>query len=552
MSGAHSNGQATADPDGVLPDHRLVVEMLDAAPMSRTHYIVWMLATGGTLLDGVSVFMLGLAIPLLTVDLALTSIEVGLLGGALVSGAIAGASIGGRIGDSYGRRRVFIVDMVVVFAAALVGSLGRTPLILIVAQAAVGVGVGMDFPVGSSYVAECMPHRKRTRMMVATIAAQAVGMVTAAVIAVALLQIAGSTHAWRLMFVAQAVIAGGFAISRLGLPESPRWLMSRGENRKALEQLARLVPMDRSQIADLSARLGATEYRVSRLSTHERRTGLAVLFHRRYLRRTLLVTVPWFFMDIATYGVGLFTAVILGAMHLGGHSGSLSQIEQLAAGTGAIDLFLVVGFAVGGWAVGRFGRIRMQILGFRRNGDRTDCSVGEHVRRRRGAHGACLCRVHRLQPEYERRSEQHDIHSARRALPNPRASDGGGICGFDGQSRGDARCVSRAFDQIKIRHHRTAGDDGDGCCLRACGDCRVPSRGNRPDARAAPVAGSGPLKTVEMVQPLACQGSGSGVLWCDSQVLTGSSTPLKRAHASNSPSCVDSTEAALGNSRSFM
>ncbi len=338
--------------------------MLDAAPMSRTHYIVWMLATGGTLLDGVSVFMLGLAIPLLTVDLSLTSIEVGLLGGALVSGAIVGASIGGRLGDSYGRRRVFIVDMVVVFAAALVGSLGGTPLILIVAQAAVGVGVGMDFPVGSSYVAECMPHRKRTGMMVATIAAQAVGMVTAAVIAVALLQIAGSTHAWRLLFVAQAVIAGGFAISRLGLPESPRWLMSRGENRKALEQLARLVPMDRSQIADVSARLGATEYRVSRLSTHERRTGLAVLFHRRYLRRTLLVTVPWFFMDIATYGVGLFTAVILGAMHLGGHSGSLSQIEQLAAGTGAIDLFLVVGFAVGGWAVGRFGRIRMQILGF--------------------------------------------------------------------------------------------------------------------------------------------------------------------------------------------
>ncbi len=364
MSGARSTGQSTADPDGMHPDHRLVLQMLDDAPMSRMHYVVWMLATGGTLLDGVSVFMLGLAIPLLTVDLALTSIEVGLLGGALVSGAIVGASIGGRLGDSYGRRTVFILDMVVVFAAALVGSLGRTPLILIVAQAAVGVGVGMDFPVGSSYVAECMPHRRRTRMMVATISAQAVGMVTAAVIAVALLHFAGSTHAWRLLFVAQAVIAAAFAISRLGMPESPRWLMSRGENRKALEQLARLVPVDRSQVADVGARLGDTQARVSRLSTQERRGGLAVLFHRHYLRRTLLVTVPWFFMDIATYGVGLFTAVILGAMHLGGHSGSLSQIEDLAAGTGGIDVFLIVGFAVGAWAVGRFGRIRMQIIGF--------------------------------------------------------------------------------------------------------------------------------------------------------------------------------------------
>ncbi len=44
--------------------------------------------------------------------------------------------------------------------------------------------------------------------------------------------------------------------------------------------------------------------------------GLSLLFSQRYRTRTLLASVPWFLMDIATYGVGLFTPVILGAIHL--------------------------------------------------------------------------------------------------------------------------------------------------------------------------------------------------------------------------------------------
>src|SRR4029434_8959073 len=41
----------------------------------------------------------------------------------------------------------------------------------------------------------------------------------------------------------------------------------------------------------------------------------ALLFSRLYRTRTMLVSLPWFLMDVATYGVGLFTPVILGAIH---------------------------------------------------------------------------------------------------------------------------------------------------------------------------------------------------------------------------------------------
>jgi MFS transporter, putative metabolite transport protein len=78
----------------------------------------------------------------------------------------------------------------------------------------------------------------------------------------------------------------------------------------------------------------------------------------------VLVAVPWFLMDIATYGVGLFTPIILGAIDISGRTGLITHDLAAARGSAAIDLFLLFGFLLGIWAVPRFGRIRMQVIGF--------------------------------------------------------------------------------------------------------------------------------------------------------------------------------------------
>jgi len=93
--------------------------------------------------------------------------------------------------------------------------------------------------------------------------------------------------------------------------------------------------------------------------------GLPMLFSRRYRARTALVTIPWFLMDIATYGIGLFTPTILGAIEISGRTRGLGARDfALAEGSAIIDLFLLVGFLLGVWMVPRFGRIRMQAIGF--------------------------------------------------------------------------------------------------------------------------------------------------------------------------------------------
>jgi hypothetical protein len=76
-----------------------VFSALDSAPMTPAHYLYWLLASGGTLLDGFSVVSLGIALPLLKRDYAIAPAMLGIIGSALVLGAVLGAPVGGMAAD---------------------------------------------------------------------------------------------------------------------------------------------------------------------------------------------------------------------------------------------------------------------------------------------------------------------------------------------------------------------------------------------------------------------------------------------------------------------
>lgn len=327
--------------------------LLDAAPMGRRQYALWLLASGGTLLDGFSIFLLGVAMPLLTASFALSPLMIGLIGAALVLGAAFGAAVGGPAADRFGRKPAFLLDMAIVAAGAAISAAADAPPWIFLGQFLVGVGIGIDFPVSASYVSETMPKRERSRMMVATIALQSVGLLLGAAIAIAMLRRANGPADWRWLLGATGVGAAAMLLLRFWLPESPRWLTEHGHVHEAVRVASGIVarPMLPEAIAPDTAR--APQMRFS------------VLFSRPYRTRTMLVSLPWFLMDIATYGVGLFTPLILGAIHLSGAETAPLTADLIdAKGTAAIDLFLLVGFLVGLWVVPRFGRLHMQVVGF--------------------------------------------------------------------------------------------------------------------------------------------------------------------------------------------
>src|SRR5215469_16821666 len=318
---------------------------LESASMGRGEYWNWFLASGGTLIDGLSIFSLGVAMPLITSRFSLSALMVGLIGSALVLGAVFGAVIGGPAADRFGRKPAFLIDMTIITVGALISALADAPQWVLLGQFIVGVGIGVDFPVSSSYVSETVPKQARSRMVVATIALQSVGMLLGAAVAIAILWQRSSSSDWRLIVGTTAVVALLFLLLRFSLAESPRWLAAH-ERSKATPSSAvppRTTTSFKAATASATAALPAP--------------GFALLFSRPYRTRTMLVSLPWFLMDVATYGVGLFTPVILGAIHSSPKTtGPLAAEFTDAQGSGAIDLFLLFGFLVGLWAVPRFGR----------------------------------------------------------------------------------------------------------------------------------------------------------------------------------------------------
>jgi nitrate/nitrite transporter NarK len=138
--------------------------------------------------------------------------------------------------------------------------------------------------------------------------------------------------------------------------------MTRGRFAEAAQAFLRIMPEQREAVLQVCR--DAANQGVTNAEAHAK-PGIAILFSRGCRARTMLVAVPWFLMDIATYGVGLFTPIILGAIDVSAKGvGVFTSDFSDARGSAAIDLFLLFGFLVGIWAVPRFGRIRMQAVGF--------------------------------------------------------------------------------------------------------------------------------------------------------------------------------------------
>lgn len=344
--------------------HQGLLDLIDKATLDRGHVRLWALASGGTLLNGMSLMLLGIAIPLLSARFALPPAEQGLLGAALVFGSVPGALLGGFAADRAGRKPVFIADMALVALGAALAAWAQTPLTLAAGLLLVGFGIGIDFPVSGTYVAEWMPVASRPRAMVALKGSQAAGMVVGAGAGLALLDASYTSGVWRLLLGCTGVCAALIALARLALQESPRWLMLHGRNLEAARALASVLP----HLANHSlrhAQAAGTARHVQTLAEPAHAMHARSLLQTPYRRRLALSCLPWLLMDIATYGVGLFTPVILASLGLNDAGASLIGRDAAATrGSALVDLALLAGAVASLYFVPWLGAIRAQAIGF--------------------------------------------------------------------------------------------------------------------------------------------------------------------------------------------
>lgn len=333
-------------------------ESLDTAPFSRLHFRFWLLAALGIMLDGFDFFIIGVASPLLAEEFALSDAEKGLVTAAAIIGAIFGAGLLGPLADRIGRRRIFRFDLLLFIAFSIACVFAWNIWSLIAFRFVLGIAIGLDYPIAASYLAEVLPVKGRGRWLVSAFSLQAIGILLGAVVGVIVLVIAPNLDSWRWMLGFGAIPALIIVLLRRGVPESPRWLAQNGREKEAAAVTEELVghPVEVT---------GAD--REKREQTPEGIKALIQprLFKRELRRRTAFTAAPWFLMDIATYGVGIFTPTLIAAIALhGANTTFIADDIASTKATAALDIFLPIGFAIAILLVDRVGRVPLQIVGF--------------------------------------------------------------------------------------------------------------------------------------------------------------------------------------------
>ena len=107
----------------------------------------------------------GTALVILQHVLGLDPAQIGQLSALLTIMIAVGALVGGRLGDKFGRRRVFLITLSVYFLAALALTIAPSVAVLYVGLAVLGLAAGADLPVSMAMVAESAPEDKRGKMV---------------------------------------------------------------------------------------------------------------------------------------------------------------------------------------------------------------------------------------------------------------------------------------------------------------------------------------------------------------------------------------------------
>src|SRR5215212_11373402 len=168
--------------------------------------------------------------------------------GALLIGCFIGAFFAGRLADLIGRRNTMMVAAALFLVGALVQGFAGSQLIFVIARICGGMAVGAASVLSPAYISEVAPAEIRGRLTTVQQIMIITGLTAAFVVNYFLAASAGvstASHwlgisAWRWMYLMQALPAAIFLVALFFIPESPRYLVSKGRHEKATSVLASL------------------------------------------------------------------------------------------------------------------------------------------------------------------------------------------------------------------------------------------------------------------------------------------------------------------------
>ncbi|WP_088009471.1 MFS transporter [Indiicoccus explosivorum] len=239
-----------------------------AAPISRNKLLG--IAGVAWMFDAMDVGILSFIMAALASDWNLTSQQLGWIGSINSIGMAVGALVFGIYADRVGRKKVFILTLLLFSAASGLSALTASFAAFIVLRFFVGMGLGGELPVASTLVSESVAAHERGRVVVLLESFWAAGWLMAAVISYFIIP----SYGWRIALLLTALPALYALYLRLRLPDSPQFRAGTGAERSVAG-------------------------------------NMRAVWAKAYARPTLMLWIIWFMIVFSYYGMFLWLPSVM-------------------------------------------------------------------------------------------------------------------------------------------------------------------------------------------------------------------------------------------------
>jgi PHS family inorganic phosphate transporter-like MFS transporter len=358
-------------------------EELDSTKFGWLHVKAILVAGIGFFCDAYDLFVINLVVPMISYayfDGKIPKLDETMIKAAAVIGTLLGQIGFGILGDKFGRKSVYGISLALMLLGAILSAMSSSTVhgmnitvMLGIWRFILGIGIGGDYPLSAVITSEYATVNTRGKMIAAVFAMQGIGQLVAGVVCLTVIfafrdmireDPTNTDYVWRICLGLGCVPAVLGAYFRHKLPETPRFTAHvKGNYNQAVKDINTVMHNETTTQTTTTIATAATT------TTEQPVTWES--FKKHYsswnnLKVLLGCASSWFMLDIAFYGLGLNTSVILTAIgYTAPKSETYNYLYTMAAGNCIINLAgSVPGYYVTVALIEKLGRVKIQLLGF--------------------------------------------------------------------------------------------------------------------------------------------------------------------------------------------
>jgi putative MFS transporter len=336
--------------DTAAADPSVLIARLERVPFSNWHLRARLVVGSATFFDAFDALSLAFVLPVLVRLWQITPAQIGWLIATGYLGQFVGALVFGGLAERYGRVRSVAAATALMSVMSIACALSGSFATLVTLRLIQGIGVGGEMPVAAVYINELSKAHGRGRFFLLYELIFPIGLMMTGQIGALLVPVLG----WQVMFLIGGIPGVLVTALLLRLPESPRWLISKGRFAEAdavIREIETSSPArtDEPRTADPGSRIPDPGPRKPAAGARE-------LLVPPYRARTLIIWTLWAAAYFITNGLNNWMPTLYSSIY------HLSLAQALRAGTltNVAQVIVLLGCA---FAIDRIGRRRWTMVG---------------------------------------------------------------------------------------------------------------------------------------------------------------------------------------------